>query len=67
MMNLPSNRDAVFYHEDETNCLLLIIPQRHWPFFSSMLNVELKQLSPNLFQARAFGSYNMYERGSWRA
>lgn len=39
-MNLPFSRNAVFYHEDETNCLLLITPQRHWPFFSPMLSVE---------------------------
>lgn len=49
MMNLPVNRDAAFYHEDETNCLLLIIPQRRWPFFSSVLSVEEKQLPTNLF------------------
>lgn len=43
MMNLPFSRNAVFYHEDETNCLLLITPQRHWPFFSPMLSVESRQ------------------------
>lgn len=48
-MNLPFNKDAVFYHEDETNCLLLIIPQRHWPFFSLQCLVWSKGSFPQIY------------------